>query len=78
MVRVTEVTDLGVVLDNKLLLDKHVFFLIQQASRLLGIITRFGRDFSRVIQKFVFFVRSVYEYASQQNGLHTIQFMSRK
>ena len=65
--RVDQVTDLGVLIDNRLLFANHIRLLAQKAYRSLGYITRFSQGFACDVFVVLYctFVRSTIEYASQ-------------
>ena len=64
--RVDQVTDLGVLFDNRLFAN-HIRLLAQKAYRSLGYITRFSQGFACDVFVVLYctFVRSTIEYASQ-------------
>ena len=61
------VSDLGVVLDNKLTMNLHIDHIVKKSMKMLGFIKRFSREFNDVfIAKtlFVSLVRPILEFAS--------------
>lgn len=66
--RVNEMKDLGVIMDSKLLFNKHIDDMVSKASKALGFIMRSSVDFkSAKTLKILYctYVRSKLEYASQ-------------
>lgn len=66
--RTSEVNDLGVILDNKLLFDKHIAKITAKATKSLGFLFRVSKNFrSAKTVKIIFcsLVRSHLEYCSQ-------------
>jgi hypothetical protein len=67
LARVTEVRDLGIVLDNKLSFNQHIDSVTARAFRMLGFVLRTGGDFKQCSTQVLLynsFVRSNLEYAS--------------
>lgn len=65
--RVTVVKDLGVLLDNKLILSSHIEDITVRAYRLLGFILRVGKEFNNAKTLIILYnslVRPILEYAS--------------
>lgn len=67
LTRVTEINDLGVLLDSKMNFKLHFGSVVNKANRMLGFINRSSKDFDDpfALRSLYFcFVRSVLEYAS--------------
>ncbi|XP_055590035.1 uncharacterized protein LOC129742197 [Uranotaenia lowii] len=80
--RVDHINDLGVVLDQKLYFKTHTNYIVDKASRCLGLIFRVTKDFRDVYclkSLYCSLVRSILEYASAvwspfyQNGADRIE-----
>lgn len=64
---VEEIKDLGITIDNKLTFNKHIERITLKAYRILGLITRTGRDFSNtysLISLFSAMVLPILEYGT--------------
>ncbi|CAH2269505.1 jg944 [Pararge aegeria aegeria] len=78
--RVSEIRDLGVLLDTKLLYDKHVDQIVSKASRMLGYLSRSSKDFTKLKTIKILYcalVRSNLEYASQIWNPHYEVYIQR-
>lgn len=65
---VTEIKDLGIIHDSKLLFDKHIDNIVKKANKMLGFIMRTSSDFRNLKSLKILYctyVRSQLEYASQ-------------
>lgn len=85
--RVDHIKDLGVILDTQLTFKRHVSYIVDKASRILGFIFRIAKDFSDVHclkSLYCSLVRSTLEYCSviwnphYQNGLDRIESVQRR
>lgn len=65
--RVSNVRDLGIILDNKLLFDVHIDYITKKANRMLGFMLRIGHRFKNPTTYFNLYfslVRSVLEFGT--------------
>nr|CAI5858908.1 unnamed protein product [Callosobruchus analis] len=62
--RQEQISDLGIVFDQKMTFSSHIESTVSSASRMLGFIIRNGRQFSVSVLKllYTFYVRSKLEY----------------
>lgn len=64
---VDKIKDLGITIDNKLTFDSHVNKITLQAYKIMGLITRTGRDFSSaypLVRLFLALVLPIVEYGT--------------
>ncbi len=79
------ISDLGVMLDNKLTFNVQIDYIASKAMKVLGFIKRFGKEFKDpyVHKVFCTYVRSILEFASNvwspffQNGIDRIEKVQR-
>ncbi len=85
--RVSHFTDLGVIIDRKLVFNAHIDKICLKANKMLGFLMRIGKEFkdiSVLIQLFYTLVRSQLEYAivvwqpSQQYLINRIEQIQKK
>ena len=65
--KVSEIKDLGIIIDDKLKFTKHIDMVIRKAKKVLGCITRIGQDFVKLetlMQLYTSLVRPSLEYGS--------------
>jgi hypothetical protein len=86
IVRCDVINDLGVMLDNKLMFNVHIDYIVGKAMKCLGFVKRFGKEFKDpYVHKVLYctYVRSVLEFASSiwspffQNAIDRIERVQR-
>lgn len=85
--RVSQVKDLGVILDSQLSFKQHISYAVNKASRVLGFIFRISKDFTNIYclkSLYCSLSRSILEYCSTvwnphyNNGVERIESVQRR